>query len=272
VARAVSRRLRFLAISLAVPLTACSGRGPGDRTGAPPAGSGASAAPPDAALAPIDAAPAPPVDAAVDAPPAPLATSVDWPIAWPPERDAAMLVYRRLHSDPDAADTTIEPRMIVLHYTAGGSAKGTKSYFDRLHLEASRTTLRGGGDVNVSAHFLVDRDGTIFRLMPETRMARHAIGVNHVAIGVENVGDEDRWKLTDAQVAADAALIRDLAARHPIELLVGHHEVRDLEGTPWFVERDPRYRNRKPDPGARFMARVRAEVADLGLRGPGDVP
>jgi N-acetyl-anhydromuramyl-L-alanine amidase AmpD len=161
--------------------------------------------------------------------------------------------------------------MIVLHYTAGGSAAGTKRYFDNLHMEKSRTTLAKGGDVNVSAHFLVDRDGTIFRLVPETRMARHAIGVNHVAIGVENVGDEDRWKLTDAQVAANVALIRDLAARHPIELLAGHHEVRALEGTPWFVERDPKYRNSKPDPGARFMAAVRAQLTDLDLRAPADV-
>ena len=198
---------------------------------------------------------------------APLATIVDWPIAWPPSRDAAMLAYRRAHSDAQATDTTIVPRMIVLHYTAGGSAKGTKAYFDRPHLEASRAKLREGGDVNVSAHFLVDRDGTIFRLMPETRMARHAIGVNHVAIGVENVGDEAKWPLTDAQVEANVALVRDLVARHPtIELLVGHHEVRALEGTPWFVELDPTYRNKKPDPGARFMAAVRAQLTDLPVR------
>ncbi len=251
-------------------LVACSGRaaerGGRDRPGS----SVALALTADAAPSPPLAVAAPP-DAATDAPPAPAAIIVDTPIAWPPERDAAMLAYRRIHSDDAAADTTITPRMIVLHYTAGGSAKATKAYFDRLHLEASRAKLRAGGDVNVSAHFLVDLDGTIYRLMPETRMARHAIGVNHVAIGVENVGDEDRWKLTDAQVVANAALIRDLVARHPIEVLVGHHEVRDLEGTPWFVERDPTYRNTKPDPGARFMAAVRARVVDLGLRGPADV-
>jgi N-acetylmuramoyl-L-alanine amidase len=247
--------------ALFVLLTACSG----GRSSSPP-----STPPPlpDAAAA---------VDAAVvlDAPPlpidAPLATIKDWPIAWPPSRDAAMLAYRRTHNDPAASDTVIAPRMIVLHYTAGGSAEGTKRYFDNLHMEKSRATLAAGGDVNVSAHFLVDRDGTIYRLQPETRMARHAIGVNHVAIGVENVGDEDRWKLTDAQVDANAALIRDLAARFPIELLAGHHEVRSLEGTPWFVERDPKYRNRKPDPGDRFMTAVRAKVADLKLLSPADV-
>ncbi len=195
---------------------------------------------------------------------------VDWPIAWPPARDAAMLAYRRAHVDPDAVDTTITPRMIVLHYTAGGSAQATKAYFDRPQLEAARAQLRAGGKVNVSAHFLVDRDGTIYRLMPETRMGRHTIGVNHLALGVENVGDERRWPLTDAQVAANVALIRELAARHPIAVLVGHHEVRALDGTAWFVERDPAYRNRKADPGPRFMAAVRAELGALGLRGVAD--
>ena len=68
-----------------------------------------------------------------------------------------------------------------------------------------------------------------------------AIGVNHLAIGVENVGDEDKYPLTDAQIDADAALVRDLVARFPTStLLVGHHEVRSLEGTEWFVEQQRR--------------------------------
>lgn len=293
VVRLLACRAGLTRLACLASLAACSSRaterGPADPPAAtapaatPATRDGAGSAAPAPAPAPADVAlgTAPPVDAgapgstvdagpAVDAAPVAHATIVDWPIAWPPARDAAMLAYRRAHSDPAAVDTSITPRMIVLHYTAGGSARGTKSYFDRPRLEASRRTLRGGGDVNVSAHFLVDRDGTIYRLMPETRMARHAIGVNHVSIGVENVGDEDRWKLTPAQVEANAALVRDLAARHPIELLVGHHEVRALEGTPWFVELDPGYRNRKPDPGPRFMGLVRARVADLGLRGPAD--
>lgn len=291
VVRLLACRAGLTRLACLASLAACSSRaterGPADPPAAtapaatPATRDGAGSAAPAPAPADVALGTAPPVDAgapgstvdagpAVDAAPVAHATIVDWPIAWPPARDAAMLAYRRAHSDPAAVDTSITPRMIVLHYTAGGSARGTKSYFDRPRLEASRRTLRGGGDVNVSAHFLVDRDGTIYRLMPETRMARHAIGVNHVSIGVENVGDEDRWKLTPAQVEANAALVRDLAARHPIELLVGHHEVRALEGTPWFVELDPGYRNRKPDPGPRFMGLVRARVADLGLRGPAD--
>jgi hypothetical protein len=193
---------------------------------------------------------------------------VDWPIAWSDARAALMLAYRREHVDPAAADLAIEPRVIVLHHTGGGSVRATHRYFDRDRLEAARGALRKGGEVNVSAHFLVDRDGTIYQLMPETRMARHCIGLNHVAIGVENVGDGARWPLTAAQVEANARLVRALAARHPITHVIGHHEARRFDRHPYFVERDPAYRNRKGDPGAAFLRQVRARIADLGLAGP----
>jgi hypothetical protein len=191
----------------------------------------------------------------------------DWPITWTDERTELMLAYRREHSDPAATDLTITPEVIVLHYTAGGSAASTKRYFDRTRMESGRARLKDAGAVNVSAHFLVDRDGTIYRLQPETTMGRHCIGLNHLAIGVENVGDEDRWKLTDAQIEANAALVRYLAAKHGIGVLVGHHEADRLEGTRYFRELDPYYRNDKPDPGPRFMVAVRARLGDLGLVG-----
>ena len=183
-------------------------------------------------------------------------------------RSSLTLDYRRRHSDPDATDLTIEPRVIVLHYTAGSSAKGTRDYFDNVRIEAARKELVAAGAVNVSSHFVVDRDGTIYRLQPETRFARHCIGLNHIAIGIENVGDEGKYPLTDAQVEADAALIRDLAHRFPITHLIGHHEVQAFETNAYYRERDPHYRNDKPDPGKRFMAKVRERVADLGLAGP----
>jgi N-acetylmuramoyl-L-alanine amidase len=192
---------------------------------------------------------------------------VDAPMAWSAEREQLTLDYRRKHSDPNAKDLTIAPTVIVLHYTSGNSAKATRAYFDNTQIEPERTTLRRAGHVNVSAHYVVDRDGTIYRLQPETQFARHCIGLNHIAIGIENVGDEAEHPLTDAQIAADAALVRDLAARFPITHLFGHYEVMKLHASPLYVELDPTYKNDKPDPGARFMAAVRERVADLHLEG-----
>jgi hypothetical protein len=249
----------------------------GAHRGSPAATAGASHA--EAAVVAADAAPvadAPAIgDAAVlaDAPigDAPVAAGapvlVDAPMAWSAERERLTLAYRRQHSDPDAADLAIDPRVIVLHYTAGGSATATRRYFDNERVEAARKEIARAGAVNVSAHFLVDRDGTIYRLQPETRFARHCIGLNHLAIGIENVGDEAKIPLTEAQVAADAALVRDLARRYRITHLLGHYEVMKFRDHPYYVERDAAYKNDKPDPGRRFMALVRARVADLGLQG-----
>ena len=218
--------------------------------------------------------PKPEPDAALVLPPVALPPSslqgpaiVDAPMKWSGERERLTLEYRRAHSDPTATDLTIAPTVIVLHYTGGGSAKATRGYFDTVRIEASRTQLARAGAVNVSSHFLIDRDGTIYQLQPATRFARHCIGLNHVAIGIENVGDEAKWPLTDAQVTADAALVRALVARYPITRLLGHQEVMGFRDHAEYVELDPTYRNDKPDPGRRFLSRVRALVEDLHLGG-----
>jgi len=190
------------------------------------------------------------------------------PIDFGKERIELTIAYRRVHQDPSASDVIIRPRMVILHWTGISSFGSAWNYFNRIHAEAARAELATAGEVNVSTHFLVDRDGSIYRLMPETRMARHCIGLNHLAIGIENVGDGEKLPLTPAQVQADAALVRYLAAKYPITHLIGHMEYRKMEGTPLFLELDPKYRNTKPDPGTDFMKQVRALVADLKLQGP----
>ncbi|MEZ4321706.1 MAG: N-acetylmuramoyl-L-alanine amidase [Myxococcota bacterium] len=209
-------------------------------------------------------------DASPDEPPA--LRIVDWPVPYGELRTRLTVAYLRYHVGPelltgdDATDATLVPRAIVLHWTAGPTAKSAWNEF------APEQTRRPGVDpemaVNTSAHFLVDRDGTIYRLVPEDRVARHAIGLNHVAIGVENVGGTRRWPLTPAQVAANIALVRDLARRYPITHLVGHHETRLMLQHPLYRELDRDYFSQKQDPGPEFMAAVREGVADLGLHGP----
>lgn len=194
----------------------------------------------------------------------------DRPIPFDAERTRLTIAYRRLHEDPAADDVTITPRMIVVHHTTLPTLAASRQAFTATTLPAARGELARGGAVNVSAHFLVDRDGTIHRLLPETTLARHVIGFNHVAIGIENVGGTPGTPLTEAQLAADAALIRHLRARFPaITHLVGHHETGALTDHPYRRERLSGYATVKVDPGPRFMARLRARVAELGLRGAG---
>jgi len=192
----------------------------------------------------------------------------DRPIPYGEERAELTRAYLDAHYGPETANIEMVPRVIVLHWTAGGSAKGAWNTFQPERLPG-RPDIAAAGAVNVSAHFIVDRDGAVWRLLPETRVARHVIGLNHLAIGVENVGDGSRWPMTDAQVKANAALVRELVARHPtITHLIGHHEYRGMEGHPYFAEKDPTYRTAKIDPGDAFMSAVRSATADLGLEGP----
>ena len=191
------------------------------------------------------------------------------PILYGPDREALTRAYLATHAGPDLADSVeMVPRVVVLHWTAGSTLESAWNTFQPERLRG-RPDIADGGALNVSAHFIVDRDGHILRLLPETRVARHTIGLNHLSIGVENVGDGDRWPLTQAQLAANIALVRDLKVRFPtITHLIGHHEYRRMEGHPYFRELDPTYRTAKPDPGDAFMAAVRAGVAELGLEGP----
>jgi hypothetical protein len=192
---------------------------------------------------------------------------VERPISFSESRSSATRAYAKLHYGSEAVD--IEPTMIVLHWTGIASLEASWKTFDRETLPAERGDISAGGAVNVSAHYLVARDGTILRLMPETRMARHAIGLNHAAIGIENVGGAgDRGDLTPAQVRADAWLVRRLKERHPgLRRLIGHYETERFRGQAPWKELVPGYKTVKQDPGERFMAAVRVAVADLGLEG-----
>ena len=156
------------------------------------------------------------------------------------------------------------PRVIVLHWTGGGSASSAWHTFAAPTL-SGRKYIASGGALNVGAHFIVDRKGKIFQIADETLIMRHCIGLNHISIGIENVGSAKK-KLTPQQVAANIALIEDLASRHPITHLIGHSEYRSLEGHAYFSEKNPKYRTIKPDPGTEFLEKIRSGLS-ISLEG-----
>lgn len=198
---------------------------------------------------------------------------IDRPVPFPEERIQLTRDYMRDHYGLDAPGIDIVPRIIVLHWTAGRSFEGDFRTFTPSTLRGGRPDLQEAGQLNVGIHFLVDRDGKIYRLMPETWMARHVIGLNYHAIGVENVGGARGVDdLTPAQRDANIWLVRYLEKKYPtIEYLIGHHEYRLFEGHPLWLERDATYRTGKSDPGDAFMSAVRAGVAQLGLKGPAEI-
>lgn len=181
------------------------------------------------------------------------------PIKFNEERIALTRQYQLAHYGINSKSIEIEPKMIVLHWTSIPSFATTFRVFD------SPTFPRGSprikelpGTLNVSAHFLVDRDGGIYQLMPETWMARHVIGLNHFAIGIENVGGENGLDdLTEAQTKANAFLVCYLKKKYPeIKYVIGHNEYLRFKKSPLWLERDPNYQTDKYDPGLDFVNRV----------------
>lgn len=184
-------------------------------------------------------------------------TITEKPILFNEERNALSLEYLEEHYGLEQRSPTIHPRMVVLHYTVIPTMEGTYQAFYPPVLPGGRPEIQGAGNLNVSAHFLVDRDGTIYRLLPETIMARHVIGLNHCSIGVENVGGTKDLPMTRAQVKANIWLVRYLHEKYALEYLIGHQEYPCFEGHELWLERDDGYRTMKQDPGKDFMRKVR---------------
>lgn len=173
--------------------------------------------------------------------------------------------YIREHYGFNVDDIKIKPKIIVVHHTARDSFNDSFELLLPAVLPSHRPDIAKSGALNVSAHFLVDRDGTIHQLMPLDIMARHTIGLNYNSIGIENVGGENsKDNLTDEQLKSNIELIRYLKDKFPsIEYLIGHYEYRVFEKTSLWLERDNAYRTLKDDPSPRFMKAIRDEIKDL---------
>lgn len=143
------------------------------------------------------------------------------------------------------ADTTVD--MVILHYTG---MKTGKAALDRLC----------DPDANVSAHYLIDEDGTTYRMVAEERRAWHAgfshwsgaVDINDRSIGIEivNPGHEFGYRaFPEAQMVAVEELLAQIVARHGISpaRVVGHSDIAPT---------------RKQDPGELFDWR---RLADKGL-------
>lgn len=181
---------------------------------------------------------------------------IDKPITFDEERKTLTLQYLSDRYGLEQTEPTINPKIIVLHWTVIPTFEESFDTFNPATLP-SRPDIKAASALNVSSQFMVDRDGAIYRLLPETTMARHVIGLNHCAIGVENVGGTEDLPLTEAQVKANIWLVNYLANIYDIEYLIGHYEYTNFEGHELWLEKDEGYRTEKTDPGEGFMKKVR---------------
>lgn len=198
----------------------------------------------------------------------PIIVPADFPyslLSWnyqPPEFISWFLDYRSWEDDhlkyfrKNYGENSLffTPSMLVMHYTVVPTAEQTYSVLQRRQ---------------VSVHFMVDRDGSIYQLLPLDRRCTGAYGVNHKALSIEMVAtSEDDLLSRPYQVFRSFCLARYLMAMYeiPVSKVVGHYEVGEgVTRVPDYLDlADPYYPTRYPpsskrtDPGPRYMRWLRA--------------
>jgi beta-N-acetylhexosaminidase len=158
------------------------------------------------------------VVAALLAPPKP---HIVWkPIPFGAQRLAETAAYAKRHYG--TRTHVLKPRAIVEHVTATTSFASAFATFSADVPDAELHQLPG-----TCAHFVVDRDGTIYQLVRLNVMCRHTVGLNWAAIGIEHVGLSDAQVLGDrAQMRSSLALTIWLMSKYRIALanVIGHNE------------------------------------------------
>ncbi len=142
-------------------------------------------------------------------------------IPYPAKRRAEMAAYALRHYGIDSWRLP-HPQVIVEHYTASEAFSSTYNYFAGDTPDVELGELPG-----VCAHFVIDKDGTIYQLVPLTIMCRHTVGLNYTAIGIEHVGTSDQEILDNPrQLQASLALTVWLMQEKRIQLrnVIGHNE------------------------------------------------
>jgi N-acetylmuramoyl-L-alanine amidase len=152
---------------------------------------------------------------------APRPPIVAKPIPFDARRRAETAAYARRHYGLRTWRLQ-RPHVIVEHYTASTSFSSAWNTF-----ASDSPDGELGEKPGTCAHFVIDRDGTIYQLVPLSTICRHTVGLNWTAIGIEHVGTSDESVLRDArQLRASLRLTLWLMTRYGISLpnVIGHSE------------------------------------------------
>lgn len=134
------------------------------------------------------------------------------------------LINRTVPS-PNWDERSLPVSMVVLHYT------GMRSADEALERMCD-------SEAKVSAHYMIDTDGTVTSLVPETKRAWHAgksywrgvTDINSASVGIELVNPGHEWgyePFTDDQMVALMPLMADILDRYDIPRanVVGHSDI-----------------------------------------------
>jgi N-acetylmuramoyl-L-alanine amidase len=166
-----------------------------------------------------------------------------------PIRDEPLPYAERLQ-----ARTLADVDLVVIHCTELPDLATAREYGERI--------VHPSGTGN-SGHYYVDRDGGVFRYVPDERVAHHVRGRNEHSVGIElvNTGrwpdwlDSRRQAMTEpypaAQIDALLGLIAHLRGALPNLRSIAGHEDLDTDTVAASDDASKQVR-RKLDPGPRF--------------------
>ena len=122
---------------------------------------------------------------------------------------------------PNFDERKLPVSMIVIHYTETKTCE-----------QALRILCNADSPKRVSSHWVIDRDGTVYRLVDESRRAWHAgksfwdgiYDCNSASIGIELVND-GKEEYPEPQISALVELCAGIKSRHAIRHIVGHSDI-----------------------------------------------
>ena len=171
--------------------------------------------------------------------------------AWKPQ----IAEYSRRHYNE--AEWKLEPKCVVLHYTAG------RGFPDNL-VESAEFA---GETPGLASHYVIDGD-KVWELLPPTVRSRSAYGINHRAVNIEMIAADATHLYGHRRQTMDtcAALVVQLLANFELsaDQVYSHQQVAlmDLKVVPWILD----VLNPKPyhkiDPGEEPMRYILARVRE----------
>jgi beta-N-acetylhexosaminidase len=148
-------------------------------------------------------------------------TIVQKPIPFSQKRKNETAAYARRHYGIDSYRLK-NPNVIVEHITVTSTFSAVFNTFAPDKPDVELHELPG-----LCTHFVIDRDGTIYQLVPLGIMCRHTVGLNYTAFGIEHVGMSDADVMGNRrQMDASLRLTRWLRCRYSIGVgnVIGHSE------------------------------------------------
>lgn len=171
--------------------------------------------------------------------------------------------FQRHYHDPSLK---LVPGAIVMHYTVTESLEDTLDIFikGREYDDGDVGLIFG----HLSVHYIIDKDGTIYQILPLDVKCRGAYGVNHIAISIEMVAmDEEALMNQSKTLESSFKLVRYLMLKFniPIEKVWGHYDVsegksRIPEYTDYGDKRSPDSYPEgfmRSDPGKAYMEKLK---------------